>query len=289
MSHGPVSRWALALLAGTALACGGASRHTPSPTGEIAFSHGFADDILVMPPTRDGHVRRLTRLRGGQFDPDWSPDGRKIVFRDSRAGINHNDEIYVMDADGSHLRNLSRNAANDWSPSWSPDGQRIVFASTRGDGRLALWLMNADGSHPHQLLPGGSDEYPAWSPDGAWIAFSRGLPQSDVWVVRPDGSGAHALTNSSDPEWQPAWSPDGSTIAYARGFEGRTRIWLMKADGRGEHRFTHVAGDAGPAWSPDGQWLAFSRKGRLHLIDAAGDAAYGLGIKATLPSWTRPR
>src|SRR6266545_3533102 len=75
---------------------------TPSPsgppisiaclTGRVTFS--MDDDVYVM--RADGsHVRRLTSQRGAEFDPSWSPDGTRIAYRDSRRGINQDDEIFV--------------------------------------------------------------------------------------------------------------------------------------------------------------------------------------------------
>src|SRR5437773_6488140 len=75
---------------------------TPRPlTGHIAFAADGNDwDIFIM--NADGSGRRqLTHDPGPQFDPAWSPDGKKIVYRDSRHGINKNDEIYVLSTDGS--------------------------------------------------------------------------------------------------------------------------------------------------------------------------------------------
>src|SRR5438105_1079380 len=69
--------------------------------GRIVFSR--RDDIWIANADGSG-LRRLTSGRGPEFDPSFSPDGTRIVYRDSRRGINANDEIYVMNADGSHQR-----------------------------------------------------------------------------------------------------------------------------------------------------------------------------------------
>lgn len=65
--------------------------------------------------------------------PRWSPDGRHIAFastRDSAGGLPQND-IFVMNADGTGVRNLSRHGGEDFDPKWSADGRSIVFASLR--------------------------------------------------------------------------------------------------------------------------------------------------------------
>jgi Tol biopolymer transport system component len=254
-----------------------------SPRGAIVFSHGLHDDIFRTAPTAGARVRRLTALPGAQLDPSWSPDGRQIVFRDSRRGINVDDQISVMDADGSNVRTLTRTAANDWSPAWAPDGRRIVFASTRRT-QLSLWTMRANGTHLSRLTQ-GLDEYPTWSPDGDWIAYGHDLPQSDIWLVRPDGSDAHAITRGGDPEWLPAWSPSGDEIAFVRGYEGDTSIWIIKPDGTGARRVTSGPHDMAPAWAPDGKRLVFSRNETLFLVGADGGGVRSLGVKGVLPSW----
>jgi Tol biopolymer transport system component len=164
---------ALAVLLSLAgLSCG----REATPEGLIAFSHGVGDDIFVM-SLPEGPIRRVTSIRGGQFDPSWSPDRTQLVFRDSRAGVNRNNEIYRIDADGSDIRNLTHETANDWSPAWSPDGETIVFASERS-GQLALWAMRPDGSHVGQLTDGV---------EGGWVrpaAADTGLRRHGSRLVR---------------------------------------------------------------------------------------------------------
>jgi TolB protein len=91
----------------------------PPPAGTIAYSAPDFHDVLVARADGSG-VRRLTSAQGPQFDPSFSPDGSLIAYRDSRHGINEDDEIWAMDRDGGHARNLTRDHGNDWSPAWSP-------------------------------------------------------------------------------------------------------------------------------------------------------------------------
>ncbi len=96
-------------------------------------------------------------------------------------GDNCNDEIYVMNVDGSGQTRLTNNSAIDARPAWSPDGKRISFQSTR-DGNVEIYVMNADGSGQTRLTNNSAiDARPAWSPDGKHIAF-QSLRDGDLEI-----------------------------------------------------------------------------------------------------------
>ena len=84
----------------------------------------------------------LTHDAGDDWYPAWSPDGQRIAFMSDRDG---NDELYVMDADGSNPTRLTQDAGRDWYSAWSPDGQRLAFVSDR-DGNAEIYVIAADGS-----------------------------------------------------------------------------------------------------------------------------------------------
>src|SRR5207302_1622395 len=105
---------------------------------------------------------------GDDNEPEWSPDGARIAFSSTRDG---NNEIYVMNADGSgvtRLTNESNIGANNYHPSWSPDSSRLTFASDRddaGSGDGQIYVMNPDGSGQTRLTNSpGRDAAPYWKP-----------------------------------------------------------------------------------------------------------------------------
>jgi Tol biopolymer transport system component len=180
-----------------------------------------------------------------------------IAFTSSRDG---NNEIYVMNADGSGVTRLTDNPAIDQDPAWSPDGTRLAFTSTR-DGNYELYVMNADGSGVTRLTTDPArDQHPAWC--GTRIAFDsdRYLQQMpDIYVMNDDGTGVTQLTISSTFDQYPAWSPSCEQIAYTADPFGHAWIVLMNADGSGGHNLVFDADkNRFPAWSPDGTRIAFS-------------------------------
>jgi uncharacterized protein YraI len=112
---------------------------------------------------KDGNLvnRELTREYLHR-DPDWRPDGRRIVLMDATA--NHQ-EIYALNPDGSGLVALTRPASalleslpHNVAPVWSPDGQSIAFLSNR-DGEWAVYVMAGDGSNQRRLDVGVAVAY----------------------------------------------------------------------------------------------------------------------------------
>ena len=130
----------------------------------------------------------------------------KIAFVSDRDG---NNEIYVMNADGSYLNRLTKNNEYDYDPMWSPNGQKIAFTSHR-DGNQEIYVMNADGSNQKRLTKNNEYDYaPMWSPNGQKIAFAsdrRGY--LEIYVMKSDGSDQTRLTTNTlntfgdyDPMW----------------------------------------------------------------------------------------
>jgi len=140
---------------------------TWSPDGKhIAFSSDT--DIYVVNADGSNRVRLTNNTQSTSLgrvpsfsELAWSPDGQHIASSYNRDG---NDEIYVINADGSGLKRLTNNPASDQYPAWSPDSKRIAFASNR-DGNYEIYVMNADGTGLNHLTNNSADDIlPAWAP-----------------------------------------------------------------------------------------------------------------------------
>jgi Tol biopolymer transport system component len=202
-----------------------------------------------------------------------SLSGGKIAFESSRDG---DEEIYVMNPDGSGQTRLTNSPGQDFSPTWSPDASKIAFVSSR-DGNYDIYVMNADGSAVTNLTNTTNTEdnqidnkAPNWSPDGTKIAFesARDGRRAGIWVMNSDGTDPTQLTDGG--ERAPAWSPDNKKIAVRRErnnvdrgdgtFGGTTDIVVMNADGTDQVQIftTIIACALHLEWSPDGSQISFN-------------------------------
>lgn len=242
-----------------------------------------------------------------------SPDGKYFLTQA------HGQIALVPVAGNAAIAPLTSSPAAKAEPGWSPDGQSIVFIS-EGD----LWTMPAQGGVPQRLTHdpvgagdprGATDHHPQWNPKGTWILYESGQHGfNELYVVKPDGSGEHALApaeiytgrdalGSAAPDHgdavssdrfdpAPSWSPDGTRISYTERsratFSGKLKVlpFNQKTGSAGAAIDLYVAkNDPGgawaintAAWSPDSQKLlvVLQQSGwdKLWLLPATGGAPH---------------
>jgi Tol biopolymer transport system component len=145
-----------------------------SPNGaRIAFASNRDGDFEIFVMKADGTgVKQITKNTNANLEaakdwnPDWSPDGRRITFECKRRGSDDvlDEEICVMNSDGTKLKQLTNNTAADIDPVFSPDGKRISFERDPGASR-DIWRMRADGANQFNVTDDGStriDANPSW-------------------------------------------------------------------------------------------------------------------------------
>lgn len=276
MNRRVVTAAAAVLALASACAAGASEPDTPSaiPPAQLSGLHGRiaystrGGDIWVMNANGSGR-RHVTRSgRGVDFDPDFAPDGRRIVFRTSRGryapdrqGIGL-EGIFVVNVRTRRERQIQPRTGGLF-PAWSPDATKIAFSGLpRGGGPLdTIHLMNPDGRHLVDL--GAPGECATWSPDSSKIMYCShpGDGNWAVWVMNADGSNRRQLTHptlrlpaGAHGDSPGAWSPDGTRIVYSSEVAGDNELFLMTADGSDRHRLIHFrGGDAAEAWLPDGR------------------------------------
>ena len=262
-------------------------------TGQIAWKGfptvGDFDTSAIYAANPDGSaIRQVTQPGNGIVDdlPDWSPDGSNILFErlfQPTAGLpTIPDEVMRVNADGSGLTQIGTCTGacigND-DPSYSPDGQQIVYTrlmqTADGSLRLGVWVMDANGSDPHQItqLSGPAtteDHEPAWSPDGRSIVFTRindavePLNQQALFIVPSAGGDPRQVTPWALNAGGANWSPDGAKILFESYRDCpcnvTSQVYTVAPDGSALTQLTTAGRNIEPNWSPDGTMIIYAHQ-----------------------------
>ncbi len=247
---------------------------------------------------------QLTAGPGYDYQPDWSRDGRWIVYV---TYYKNAIELHALDLQNGQSKQLTSGGNVNVEPRYSPDGKRIAFVSTAHNGRFHIFAGDfSDGTLSNvQRLTGetrsslpryyysqfDTEISPTWSPDGSELAFicNRGhiYGSGGFWRMKAQpGAEAHEIYYE-ETTWKarPDWSPDGTRLVYSS-YLGRqwNQLWVIPAAGGDAFPLTYGEYDnTAPRWSPDGRHIAFiSNRGgntSLWIQDMPGGAQRQLASK----------
>ncbi len=168
----------------------------------------------------------------GDNGPDYSPDGRKIVFASNRSG---GFGIWTCELDGANpLPLIDRGPYLTGTPRWSPDGRWVAFDSRSNDsGHADIYIISAEGGQPRRLTTELSEDVaPSWSRDGKWIYFgSTRSGGMQIWKVPAEGGQATQVTRQGG--FEAFESIDGKQLYYAKG-RSIPGIWQIPVTGGAE-------------------------------------------------------
>ena len=180
-----------------------------SPIGNNLLVNGRKDEVgnLYNFDIDSGTFDQITSLDSGIWvNGHWSPDGEKIAYNGT------DDQLFVINSDGTGNTQLTEFDVVNFYTRWSPDGSKLCFVSS-DDGDMELYMVNVDGTDLEQLTFNDAwDASPSWSPDGEYIVFvsSRNDPSfldDNLYIMRNDGSGQRAITSDGDAESDTIWYP----------------------------------------------------------------------------------
>jgi hypothetical protein len=189
-----------------------------------------------------GKVRRLTR-GARAYDPDVSPDGRRVVFARKRGDRS---ELFTVGLDGSRMEPLTSSAEGvEWSgPRWSPDGSWVAASRLLPGGWLDLVRVDATSGAVRQLTHDrAKDVEPTFTPDGSALLFRSDRDGvSNLYALRLADGALARVTNVLGGAFQPCVSPDGASVVFseysARGYDLKRAALALSFDA-----------PAAPAWA----------------------------------------
>jgi len=255
-------------------------------------------------------AQQLTDGPGYDYQPDWSPDGKSVVYVSYQKDAM---ELWLLDLETGKTQQITSGGAVNVEPRWSPDGKLMVFVSTAYNKRFHIFRAEArDGRLENVVRLTGETKSslpryyysafdmeisPVWTRDGAEILFvsNRGHVHGTggFWRMKAEPGAKAREIHYEETNWKarPDFSPDGSRMVYSSYLGGQWHnLWLMPANGGDAFPLTYGDFDSTSArWSPDGHHIAC-------IVNSAGNTALRLvtipgGTSQTLkvlPKYLRP-
>ena len=251
-----------------------------------------------------GTAEQLTDGPGYDYQPDWSADGRWMVYaKYGKDAV----ELWVLDLTSKKAHALTQDGSVNVEPRFSPDGKRLAFVSTSFHGRFHIFagrfedgqlsdVQRVTGENrstlPRYYYSAFDHEIsPVWSRDGSELLFvsNRGhiYGTGGFWRMKAEAGAEGREIHYEETAWKarPDFSPDGKRIVFAS-YLGRAwhQLWVMPSQGGDAFPLSYGDFDnLNPRWSPDGQKIAFisNRDGNtsLWIQPVPGGAQLELGVK----------
>jgi len=276
-------------------------------SSELVYSMGGS---LWLQRIDSNEAQQLTDGPGYDYQPDWSPDGKSVVYVSYQKDAM---ELWLLDLETGKTQQITSGGAVNVEPRWSPDGKRMVFVSTAYNRRFHIFRAEVhDGRLENVVRLTGETKSslpryyysafdmeisPVWTRDGAEILFvsNRGHIHGTggFWRMKAEPGGRAREIHYEETNWKarPDFSPDGSRMVYSSYLGGQWHnLWLMPANGGDAFPLTYGDFDSTSArWSPDGHHIACTANSAgntaLRLVSIPGGTSQTLKI---LPKYLRP-
>lgn len=232
-----------------------------SPT-LLYVSYELGQPKIFARSPHDGHVYRLTLMRGNQLTPAVSRDGSMVAFCSDITGTA---DLYIVPFEeevgsvGKPQQAFHAKGAATACPTFSPDGKKIAFVSNK-DGTAKIYIMDvpAPGTKTADLQPRlitkrcRDNTAPAWSPDGKKIAYSaRNQGDRQIWIYDIERDKEEQLTDGNGGKESPSWAPDSLHLVFHGYTGGKGEIYLVNLNQPKAVKISSGPGDKQFAcWAP---------------------------------------
>ena len=203
-----------------------------------------------------GHREVIYRVPYSIQAPNWTPDGRHLIFNDAK-GLLYKFDLVTRQPVPINTGKVIQNN-NDHVISF--DGKMLGLSSwVKELGGSITYTVPVEGGEPTQITPRGPSYTHGWSPDGKSLVFcGERNGEFDVYKIPAAGGKEQRLTDAKGLDDGPEYTPDGQYIYFNSVRSGTMQIWRMKPDGSQQEQVTN---DEFNNWfahiSPDGKWFVY--------------------------------
>ena len=259
-----------------------------SRTGVIAYYPVYVPRTSIRLFDRKGNVVQTLLTDNGLYDPQLSPDAKRLVVckKDPKKGAT---DVVMIDLARGVRSALTTGLGNNQSPAWSPDGSRLAWSSD-ANGMYDIYAKTVDDPSPAVTV---------WKSDVdkirlSWIGNAAIVTQcdmpgthNDLYIVPIDGGKPRALTSDRNDDVGPAASPDGRWVAFTSRRDTQ-EVFVAATDGT---RLVQVSTNGGDfaMWSPDGSEVFYVAPDRRLMAVRIHATGHAITPDAPQPLFTLPQ
>lgn len=227
----------------------------PAPDNLIQYKSYIGSALEIM-DVATGHREVLSSESGSMQAPNWTPDGKALIYN-ARGKLYNFDLVSrvstVLNTDFANKNN------NDHVLTF--DGTQIGISSQQPEtnGQSAVYILPVSGGVPKKITDNTPSYFHGWSPDNQYLVYTgerNGEP--DIYKISKNGGKEIQLTNTKGLDDGSEYSPDGKYIYFCSTRSGRMQVWRMDPDGKNQ---TQLTSDEMNNWfphvSPDNKWIVF--------------------------------
>ncbi len=222
--------------------------------GVVADKERVVESTLEIVDIRTGE-RRVVRRALEHFEaPNWTPDGRWLVY-------NGGGRIWKIAVEGGEPELIPTGDVrcnNDHV--LSADGRWLAISGSVGRDPSKIYIVPVTGGTPRLVTEKGPSYLHGWSPDMKKLVYcAQRDGEYDIYEIAAEGGAEKRLTDARGLDDGPEYSPDGRLIYFNSERTGLMRIWGMNADGTGQRMISQgpPSADWFAHFSPDGKWIAY--------------------------------
>jgi Tol biopolymer transport system component len=216
----------------------------------------YLGSLLEVVNLESGHRQVLGSSEGSWQAPNWTPDGKTLIYNSS--GLLYNFDIY---SGKSSVLNTDFAVKNNNDHVLTFDGKQIGIShhAKESNGQSVVYTLPVTGGIPKRITEKSPSYFHGWSPDNEWLLYTgQRNDDFDIYKISKDGGEEIQLTTAKGLDDGSEYSPDGKYIYFCSTRTGTMQVWRMDPDGKNQTQLTFdELNNWFPHVSPDNKWLVF--------------------------------
>lgn len=225
------------------------------PDGFVQYQD-YLGSLLEVMDIETGHRRVLAGAEGSWQAPNWTQDGRRLIY--NADGLLYNFDLETGTSSILPTGFANRNN-NDHVISFNGRQLAISHHAEEDNGQSVIYTLPLEGGTPRRVTPESPSYLHGWSPDNRYLVYTGGRNGIyNIYRIPVEGGEEEQLTDETTLDDGPEYSPDGKYIYFNSARTGTMQVWRMKTDGSEPTQLTFDSyNDWFPHISPDNRWIVF--------------------------------